>query len=71
MAVSVRLSEKEDRIFREYAAVNGMSLSELIKAAVWEKIEDEIDLRSWDEAYAEYLANPVTISHEEAWEWLK
>ena len=30
-----------------------------------EAIEDELDLRAAEKARAEYLANPVTYSHEE------
>ena len=65
MAVSVRLSEKEDILIRDYARLNNISVSELFRRAVLEKIEDEIDLKAYEKAMAEYKKNPVTYTHEE------
>ena len=70
MNTSIRLNEREDKVFREYAAFHGITLSELIKESVWERIEDEIDLRAWDEAYDEYKSNPVTFTLDEVAEEL-
>lgn len=65
MAISLRLSEREADLFRRYAAVKGLSISEMVRQAVMTQIEDEIDLRDYDRAYAEYQANPVTFTHDE------
>ena len=65
MAVSVRLSEKEDLLIRNYARLNNISVSELFRRAVLEKIEDEIDLKAYEKAMEEYKKNPVTYTHEE------
>ena len=65
MAVSVRLSEKEDILIRNYARLNNISMSELFRRAVLEKIEDEIDLKAYEKAMEEYKKNPVTYTHEE------
>ena len=65
MAVSVRLSEKEDILIRNYARLNNISVSELFRRAVLEKIEDEIDLRAYEKAMAEYKKNPVTYTLDE------
>lgn len=65
MAISLRLSDKEDDLFRRYADMKGISVSEMVRRAVLTQIEDEIDLRDYDKAYAEYQANPVTYSHAE------
>lgn len=65
MAVSVRLSEKEDILIRNYARLNNISVSELFRRAVLEKIEDEIDLKAYEKAMEEYKKNPVTYTHEE------
>lgn len=32
----------------------------------WKKIEDEYDLKCYEEAVKEYKNNPVSYSHEEA-----
>jgi hypothetical protein len=48
----------------EYAIVNGVSLTSLIKSVVNEYLEDEYDAKIGDLAHEEYLENPETISHE-------
>ena len=67
MSVSVRLSENENALFRDYAAIQGLSVSEMIRRAVLEKIEDEYDIVLAEEAYRNFLDNPKTYSHDEAW----
>ncbi|MBK5245204.1 MAG: CopG family transcriptional regulator [Eubacteriaceae bacterium] len=47
--ISVRLSEKEDLLVRNYAKMHSLSVSDLVRASVIEKIEDEIDLKTFDE----------------------
>ncbi|KNZ42056.1 type II toxin-antitoxin system RelB family antitoxin [Acetobacterium bakii] len=47
--ISVRLSKKEDLLVRNYAKMHGLSVSDLVRASVIEKIEDEIDLKTFDE----------------------
>jgi len=42
-----------------------MSVSEMIRVTVLEKIEDEYDLEAYDLAVEEYRKNPVTYSHRE------
>ena len=44
MTISVRLSEKDTELIKTYAEMNNISLSDLIRNAVLEKIEDEYDL---------------------------
>lgn len=65
MAVSVRLSEQDEQLFKSYAKLNNISLSELFRNAVMEKIEDEYDLAVYLEALSEYNKNPVSYSHDE------
>lgn len=60
MAISLRLNEKEADLFRRYADIKGLSLSEMVRQAVLNQIEDEIDLQAYEKAYAAYLENPVT-----------
>ncbi len=50
--ISIRLSDKEDLLVKNYAKMHKISVSELIRASVIEKIEDEIDLKIFDEALA-------------------
>ena len=41
MTISVRLSENDTKLIKAYAEMNNISLSDLIRNAVIEKIEDE------------------------------
>ena len=65
MAVSVRFNERDEMLVKSYAALNNLSLSDFIRNAVMEKIEDEYDLAAYNKAFAEFKANPVTYSHED------
>lgn len=65
MAMSLRLSEEETMLFRKYAELNKMTVSELIRQTVLERIEDEYDLKAYDKAMEEYKKNPVTYTLDE------
>lgn len=65
MTVSVRLNEKDELLIKKYAELNNISLSDLIRNAVLEKIEDEYDLDAYNKAIKEYKKNPKTYSLEE------
>lgn len=54
MSFSIRLSEEERALAESYAEMHSISLGEAFKKALFEKIEDEYDLRVAEEAYAEY-----------------
>ncbi len=65
MTISLRLNEADTMLFKSYAALNGITLSELIRTSVIERIEDEYDLRANKTAMEEYKANPITYSIDE------
>jgi len=65
MTISVRLSEEDTALFKSYADIKNISLSELVRTAVLEKIEDEFDLKCYEEAIKEYRENPITYTLEE------
>lgn len=67
MSFSIRLSEQEKTFFTSYAKLHGFSLADAFKNALSEKIEDEYDLKVAQEAYAEFLADPETFTHDEVW----
>ena len=66
MTVSVRLNEEDGKLIKEYAEMNNISLSELIRKAILEKIEDEYDLKCYEKAMKEYNKNPKTYTIDEA-----
>ena len=66
MTVSVRLNEEDEKLIKAYAEMNNMSLSELIRKSIMEKIEDEFDLKSYEKAIKEYKRNPKTYTLDEA-----
>ena len=70
MTISVRLSEKDTELIKAYADINNISLSDLIRNAVIEKIEDEYDLECYNNAIEEYKKNPKTYTMEEVKEEL-
>ena len=65
MTISVRLNEKDTELIKAYAKMNNISLSDLIRNAVLEKIEDEYDLECYNKAIEEYRKNPKTYTMEE------
>ena len=50
MSISIRLNEEDEKLIREYASLKHISLSDLLRNSVIEKIEDEIDLKSFNKA---------------------
>lgn len=65
MTFSLRMNEKDSNLVKKYAEMNGISVSDLLRQTVLERIEDEYDLKCYYEALAEYEANPVTYTLEE------
>jgi uncharacterized protein (DUF1778 family) len=49
--ISLRLSDRDKKIIQEYAKISNLSVSELIRRIVIAKIEDESDIRLFDEVY--------------------
>ena len=69
--ITVNINDKALEVLEDYASEKDISVSEFIRRAVLEKLEDIEDIRAADKAYAEYLKNPVTISHEQFWRELE
>ena len=55
--ISLRIPNEEKQLIESYAKLQGMSVSEVFRRSVLEKIEEEYDLRVYDEAWADYLAS--------------
>lgn len=63
--MTIRLDAEEKSLISSYSKAHGLSVSELIRKCVLERIEDELDLKAWREAKAEFDADPVTYSAAE------
>jgi predicted DNA-binding protein len=62
-AISVRLNEEEARIVNNYAELMGKPVSNLLKEALLEKIEDMLDLKALNEALEQ--SDGQTVSRTE------
>ena len=65
MTISLRLNDEDTVLFKKYAELNGITVSELLRQSVIERIEDEYDLNAYKEAMVEFKKNPVTYSLDE------
>ena len=65
MTISLELPEEDVTLFRKNADLHNMSLSEFIRNAVFERIEDEYDLKVYEEALEEFKKDSTTYTVEE------
>ena len=69
--VSLRVSEDERALMESYSKLHGISLSDAIKEAFFEKIENEYDIKAIKEHETEKLkGNVIYHSHTEVKEML-
>ena len=65
MTISLRLSNEEATLIKNYAQVNGVTMSDLVRKCVMQHIEDEYDLSAYRSALAEYRADPASFTLDE------
>lgn len=63
--ISARMSREDEMLIRKYAEVKNISVSELIRVSVIEKIEDEIDLQLCKQAIKEFEKDSTTYTLDE------
>jgi len=66
MSISIRLSDKESKLIRKYAELNGTTVSEVMRQAILSKIENEFDIFLYEESNKEHASNPKTYTLKEA-----
>lgn len=54
--ISLRLNEKEEKLLKEISEFEGVGISSYIKKIVFEKLEDEYDIKLADNAYKNHVA---------------
>ncbi|MCL2655693.1 MAG: DUF6290 family protein [Coriobacteriia bacterium] len=64
-SATIRLSDEESRLIKSYAAQERRSVSDVIRLAILDRIEDEYDLALFEQAEARFNVNPVTHSLDE------
>lgn len=62
MALSLRLSKEEEILFKKFAEMNNISVSELIRQSVLERIENELDLSAYQIAVEQFNKDTKTVS---------
>lgn len=50
--ISLRVDERDSKLIRDYAKLKKTSVSDLMRNAIIEKIEDEIDLENFERVLA-------------------
>lgn len=55
--ISLRLNENEEKLLKEVSEFEGLGLSSYIKKIIFEKLEDEYDIKLADRAYKKHLSN--------------
>ena len=63
--IQTRLSQDEEVLVRTYARAQGISVSDLIRNSIFEKIEDEIDLKAYEAAMAAHDNEPQAVGFDE------
>lgn len=65
MTISIRMTDTETDMIKSYAQMHGKTVSEFMRQAAMERIEDELDLKAYNEAMAAYRENPKTYTLDE------
>jgi predicted DNA-binding protein len=65
MAISIRMHDKELELIKKYAELNGMTVSEVMRKAILEKIEDEFNIFLYERAINEHKQDNKTYSLDE------
>jgi predicted DNA-binding protein len=71
MVLSIRFTDEEVNVLKKFAALEGISVSELVRSSVFEKIEDVLDLGLVEESIKQYQKDKKTYSLSEVKKLLK
>ena len=65
MSISLRVNEEEMTIIKSYADLCGVTVSDVVRGAILEKIEDEFDIKIFDKAIQKRNKGRKTYTHDE------
>lgn len=54
MSITLRVSDNEMIAIKNYAELHGITVSDAVRVAIMERIEDELDMEIAGQAYAEW-----------------
>ncbi|MCI7344269.1 MAG: DUF6290 family protein [Fusobacterium necrophorum] len=64
--VSLRLNEKEEKVLKEFAEFENIGISTYIKKILFEKLEEEYELKLFDSLWNEHIqSGGKTVTLEE------
>jgi len=63
--ITLRINDNDNKLVRDYAKANNITISDLIRDSVLERIEDDIDLKLYNQAMKNHKENPQDISFDE------
>ena len=63
--LSIRLNKASEEQLKKIAEFEGITVSELVRRIISEKLEDMYDIQLADEAYEEYEEDKATYSLDE------
>lgn len=63
--ITLRVNEQDEKLIKEYARLNNMSISELFRSSILAKIKNDINLTFYHQAIAEHRNNPNDVSFYE------
>ena len=69
--ISLRLEEADALLIKEYAYMKRLTVSELLRQTVMDRIMEEFDLHAYKKAAAAFQDDPATYTHKEAGEMLE
>lgn len=70
MSVSIRVNYKELQLIKKYAKLNETTVSEVMRNAILEKIENDFDIFLYEKAYEAYKSNQKTYTRKETSKFL-
>lgn len=63
--ITLRINDNDNKLVRDYAKANNITISDLIRDSVLERIEDDIDLKLYNQAMKDHKEDPQDISFDE------
>jgi len=63
MSISLRVNEHELSVIKSYANLRSMTVSNVVREAILEKIEDEFDIKIYTKAMNKHWKDPITYTH--------